>query len=119
MTENKLRNGLIAVFSLEFCVNCVTTYVLIVAVFKIRKFYKENKIMEELNKKLIVIHVLTFGIFALSVLLATVILIATFIYPYSDKANDMLFKSLIPMFTASTISQVLLCAILWQLGEKN
>jgi hypothetical protein len=46
MTEKKLRNGLIAVFSLEFCVICVSTYVLIVAVFKIRKFYKENKIME-------------------------------------------------------------------------
>ena len=66
-----------------------------------------------------VIHVLTFGIFALSFLLATVILIATFIYPYSDKASDMLFKSYIPLCTAAAISQVLLCAILWQLGEKN
>jgi hypothetical protein len=93
--------------------------VLILAVYKIRKFYKDNEILEKLNKKLIVIHVLAFGIYALSVLPTTVILVLSYIHPYSEKIFDVLYISTIPMFTASTISEVLLCAILWQLGEKN
>ena len=93
--------------------------VLILAVFKIRKFYKDNEILEELNKKLIVIHVLAFGIYALSVLPATFFLVLIFIHPYSPESLELFNFSMIPLATASFISQVLLCAILWQLGEKN
>jgi hypothetical protein len=93
--------------------------VLILAVFKIRKFFKDNDILEELNKKLIVIHVLAFVIYALSVLPPTVLLVLYYLDPNNQEVNEAFNISIIPLATASTISQVLLCAILWQLGEKN
>ena len=110
---------MIVVLSLEFCTICVTMCVLILAVFKIRKFYKDNEILEKLNNKLIVIHVLAFSIYALSVLPTTVILVLSYIHPYREKIFELLDYTLILLTTAATISQVLLCSILWQLGGKK
>jgi len=43
-TAINLRNGLIAVYSLEFVCAVVTMYVLMLAVYKIRKFYKDHDV---------------------------------------------------------------------------
>ena len=45
----------------------VTMYVLMLSVFKIRKFYKDNKLTEEMNIKAMVLHVLAFGSYVISV----------------------------------------------------
>ena len=66
-----------------------------------------------------VIHVLAFGIYALSVLPTTVLNVLSYIRPYGPKVFELINYTLIPLTTASTISQVLLCAILWQLGGKK
>jgi len=62
-----LRNGLIAVYNFEFLFQLVTMYMLMLSVYKIRKFYRDNKITEELNTKVMVLHVLAFGAYVLSI----------------------------------------------------
>ena len=52
----------------ELCFVCVTAYVLMRSVFRIRKFYKENKLTEELNSKAMVNHVFAFGGFTLGLI---------------------------------------------------
>jgi len=42
-------------------------YMLMLSVYKIRKFYRDNKITEELNTKVMVLHVLAFGAYVLSI----------------------------------------------------
>ena len=76
---------MIAVYSLEFCLTCVTMYVLMLSVFKIRKFYKENKITEEMNSKAMVIHVLAFGGYVLSGFVLTATTVLSFSNPDKPK----------------------------------
>jgi hypothetical protein len=56
-------------------------YVLMLSVFKIRKFYKENKITDEMNSKAMVIHVLAFGGYVLSAFLLTATTVLSFSNP--------------------------------------
>ena len=109
---------MILVYSSEFCYVCVTAYVLMLSVHKIRKFYKENKLTEELNSKAMLLHVLAFGSFVISALPYSSFAIITLIYPYSTFAYKAFEYSLIPAEITSTISQMLLCAIFWQFGGK-
>ncbi len=74
-----------AVYILELCLTCVTFYVLMLSVFKIRKFYKENKIIEEMNTKAMVIHVLAFAGYALADIVLTAMAILYFLYPDDPK----------------------------------
>ena len=40
---------------------CITLYVLLLSIYKIRTFYKEHKLIEELNTKVMIIHVFAFA----------------------------------------------------------
>jgi magnesium-transporting ATPase (P-type) len=117
-TANFFRYALIAVWVLGFCLICVTCYVLMLSVYKIRKFYKENKLTAEMNTKAMLLHVLAFGSFVISALPYSSIAIFTLISPYSTIAYKAFEYSLIPTAITSTISQMLLCAIFWQFGGK-
>ena len=108
----------IPIFFFGFGLGLVTMYVLLLSVYKIRNFYRDNKLTEEMNTKAMVFHVLAFGLYVVSVLLIDTSLTLLIIRP----SNPTFFKvfeicELITTATA-TLSQVLLCAIFWQLGAK-
>ena len=50
------------------------------SVYKIRKFYKENKLTAEMNTKAMAIHVLAFGLFVISEITYAVFIMLTFVY---------------------------------------
>lgn len=58
---------MIAVYNFEFFFQLVTMYMLMLSVYKIRKFYRDNKLTEELNTKVMVLHVLAFGAYVLCI----------------------------------------------------
>jgi len=88
------------------------------SVYKIRKFYKENKLTAELNTKAMLLHVLAFGSFVISLILYSSTEILMEIFPYNKKAFKWFEYSLIPTAITSSISQMFLCAIFWQFGGK-
>ena len=88
-------------------------YVLMLSVFKIRKFYKENKITEEMNSKAMVIHVLAFGGYVLSAFLLTVTTVLSFSFPKSEIISKFFDISTIPVAVTGFISEILLCVIFW------
>jgi hypothetical protein len=89
-------------------------YVLMLSVFKIRKFYKENKITEEMNSKAMVIHVLAFGGYVLSGFVLTVTTVLSFSCPKScEKITKAFDISTVPVAVTAFISEILLCVIFW------
>ena len=88
------------------------------SVYKIRKFYKENKLTAEMNTKTMLHHVMAFGLFFISTIPYGLIGIGTLIFPYSKTAYQAFEYSLIPLTITAFLSQVLLCAIFWQFGGK-
>lgn len=77
-STDPFSNSFIALYSFNFCLICVTIFVLSLAIFKIRRFYRENKLSEKMNTKAMVIHVLTFGGFVLSATVLNAFIIYTF-----------------------------------------
>ena len=88
------------------------------SVYKIRKFYKENKLTAEMNTKAMLLHVLAFGSFVISAFPYSGIAIFTLFYPKSPLAFKLFDYSIIPTAITATLSQMLLCAIFWQFGGK-
>jgi hypothetical protein len=117
-TAINLRNGLMAVYSLEFVCAVVMMYVLMLAVYKIRKFYKDNKVTEEMNTKAMIIHVLAFGGYIVALLVLQPIVILMFAFPYWPEIFIVFDFAIIPLTITATLSQVLLCAIFWKFGGK-
>jgi hypothetical protein len=93
-------------------------YVLMLAVYKIRKFYKDNRVTEEMNTKSMVIHVLAFGGYIVALLVLQPIVILMFAFPYWPVIFIVFDFAIIPLTITATLSQVLLCAIFWQFGGK-
>ena len=93
-------------------------YALMLSVYKIRKFYKDNKLTEEMNTKAMVIHVLAFGSYVLSVFLISTSLSLLINYPGNQKLQKVFEICEIITTTTATLSQVLLCFIFWQLGGQ-
>lgn len=88
-------------------------YVLMLSVFKIRKFYKENKITEEMNSKAMVIHVLAFGGYVLSGFVLTVTTVLAFSCPSCEIISKAFDISTVPVAVTAFISEILLCIIFW------
>jgi hypothetical protein len=112
-SADSLRNALIAVYSTGFCLTCVTMFVLMLSVYKIRKFYKDNQLTKQMNTKAMAIHVLTFGGYVLSAFVINAVIILTFFYPGNRKVYEALDIITVPVTVTSTIAQVLLCTIFW------
>jgi hypothetical protein len=93
-------------------------FVLSLAIFKIRRFYRENKLSEKMNTKAMVIHVLTFGGFVLSATVLNALIIYTLVNPYDSSAFNDVYIVIIPVLATATIAQSLLCVIFWQFGGK-
>ena len=96
----------------------VTFYVLMLSVFKIRKFYKDNKITEEMNTKAMLIHVLAFAGYALAYIVLTAMAILYISMPRKPKIKKIFEISIIPAVLTGMIAEIILCAIFWQFGSK-
>jgi hypothetical protein len=92
--------------------------VLMLSVFKIRKFYRENKITEEMNTKAMVIHVLAFAGYVLSNLVLTAMIILEIAFPKNDTIKEVFLISIIPLVLTGMIAEIILCTIFWQFGSK-
>ena len=88
-------------------------YVLMLSVYKIRKFYKDNKLTAEMNTKAMLIHVLAFGLFVISSSIDLPFVILAFIKPHKNWVFIALDISIIPVTLTAGIAQVLLCIIFW------
>jgi len=117
-SANSLRNALIIIYISGFCLTCITMFVLMLSVYKIRKFYKDNHLTKIMNTKAMAIHVLSFGGYVLSAFVINADIILTFIYPEGKKIKDDLEIITVAVTVTSTIAQVLLCMIFWQFGRK-
>jgi hypothetical protein len=60
-------------------------YVLMLSVFKIRKFYQDNKLTEEMNTKAMVLHVVAFGSYVISVFVISTSISLLIIQPNNQK----------------------------------
>lgn len=89
---------------------------LIVAVFKIKKFYEDSKIKDQLNSRALALHAAAFGIYLLSVVSDAIgfnlVLISDHFYPVYLVSGYI-------WLIASFISQIALIIIFWQLGSKT
>ena len=105
---------LIAIFILTFCLTCTTLFVLLLSVKKIKKFYKDHKLLEEFNTKVMKIHVVAFAGCMLGSAFYDIALLLKEIF--SDEytgVKDLEILSLSFFAAMLMLTQALLCAIFW------
>jgi hypothetical protein len=61
MKADSFRTAVNAVRFFTFLCTCITLFLLMHSVCKIRKFYEEHKLKEELNTKVLIIHFVAFA----------------------------------------------------------
>ena len=92
MKADSFRKALIAVNVLTSCLTCITLFVLMLSVYKIRKFYKEHKLIQELNTELLVIHFFAFAGCTLSSMFNFITFVLDQNYSQSE-ATNVLFSA--------------------------
>jgi hypothetical protein len=91
---------------------------LMLSVYKIRKFYKENKLTEELNSKAMLLHVMAFAGYVLSLIILYPLTVLTLLNPQNQEVYKAFEISFGPLTFTATVAQILLCVIFWQFGGK-
>jgi len=113
MKAESFRKSLIFAFTLQSCLACITFFVLMLSAYKIRKFYKEKKLIEELNTKVMVMHVFAFAGVIASSIFNNVTKDLYYIDPQNEEASVLYNASIFIMAVMLVVTQVLLCAIFW------
>lgn len=103
------------IFFLGLFVTFVIDYLLMLSVYKIRKFYKEKKLTAELNTKAMLLHVIAFGLLAISDIPFTFLAIKLIIDP-NNEIKKLYIYSEMSVTLIATIGSALLCIIFWQFG---
>ena len=88
-------------------------------VYNIRKHYAQTQTLDKLNVHTLILHACAFGLYLIS---TTIVLCSFFIYvafPFGDSSEEWFAICLSVWFFLSTVSQLLLCSIFWQLGSKQ
>jgi hypothetical protein len=91
-------------------------FVLLLSVKKIKKFYKDHKLLEELNTKVMKIHVVAFAGCMLGSAFYDIALLLKEIFPGPDEytgVKDLEILSLSFFAAMLMLTQALLCAIFW------
>lgn len=88
-------------------------------VFNIRKYYQETQTMDKLNVRTLVLHACAFGLYLVATSVVLVSLIIYVAFPFGETSKDWFAICLSVWFFLSTVSQLLLCAIFWQLATKQ
>lgn len=95
-----------------------TGLILLRSVFSIRRYFAERKAFDFINTPMLVRHAVAFGLYMLTVVLYN----ASMVYwGWTQTAQTYYIATICgTLFNiGSTISQVLLCQIMWTLGTKK
>jgi hypothetical protein len=74
------------------------------SVYKIRKFYKENKLTEELNSKAMLLHVMAFGGYVLSLIILYPLTVLILLNPQNRVILKALYISFGPLAFTATVA---------------
>ena len=74
------------------------------SVHKIRKFYKENKLTEELNSKAMLLHVMAFGGYVLSLIILYPLTVLIILNPKNRGIHKALDISFGPLAFTATVA---------------
>jgi hypothetical protein len=106
------------VFVLGALLAFVTGCVLMRSVIKIREFYEDNDLKDELNGKFLKMHSLAFGLFMLSFIPVTISFMLVVLNPSKETYENIFHLCYIFEMLTATTSEALLCCIFWKLCEN-
>ena len=100
-------------------VEIISGWFLILAVFRIRKFYRDMDQIDSINLSTLYLNGAAFGLFLVSVVLYSVGTTFYFFKPNNEPAIIFLLATYVAWIVMGTVSEALMFVILWQLSTED
>jgi hypothetical protein len=87
-------------------------------VARIRRFYKEHDLSDEVSTNALALHSIAFGLYLVTELGSVILESLVAIWPFDSTLRTVYVSFLFVYYTGNFVSQALLCVIFWDLGTK-